>query len=44
MAQVIVNGWLVDEATGAVVVTTVAADATMQSGFLRDADGRLVIR
>lgn len=38
-----VGGFVVDTSTGVHVMTTAAAGATWQNGFLRDPDGRLVV-
>lgn len=37
------RGFIRDTRTGALVTTAVTAGATVQQGFLRDADGRLVV-
>lgn len=37
------GGFVLDKATGALVVTTSQVGATVTEGFLRDPDGRLVV-
>jgi hypothetical protein len=43
-SEALQGGFVIDKATGMPVFTTVTAGAQMQGGYLRDPDGRLVVR